>query len=139
MLSWSNETFKKMDKKLKQEINKNDNISIQNNNTDAANIVLLMNQLKLAIQNGDLPSFNEDITTQHQHKLHNNNNSNTSTSKSTINNNDNVKLNQQQYQTIYTNVNNLSNQTFNYIINWLKQQNHAVTMNTLNEVSFFTF
>jgi hypothetical protein len=55
-----------------------------------------------------------------------------------------ISLNQQQQQQqnknqsmpTFANVNNLSNQTFNYIINWLKQQSQTTTT-ALNGVSNF--
>ncbi len=71
--------------------------------------------LQLAFQNGELL-----LKTNQQNLLNNNKNTNSIQQ-------------QQQYSasTTFANVNNLSNQTFNYIINWLKQQSQA------NEVIIF--
>jgi hypothetical protein len=109
----------------------NSNTNHQNSNTKKTNInynnnaklIEFIHDLKEAIQNGEFQSSNSNVKLQQQLQLHNHQQQN--------------KLQEQiqQYEPI-NNVNNLSNQTFNYIINWLKQQQFQIDENKVNYFYF---
>ena len=117
---------RKMDENLLEEnsiFNKNgctnSNTSHQNSNinnkTNNKKLIEFIHDLKQAIQNGEFQTYNANTNLQQQ-LLHNHHRQ---------------LQEQQQYETI-NNVNNLSNQTFNYIINWLKQQQFQIDENKVN-------
>lgn len=87
------------------------NANINKNNTK---LIEFIHDLKEAIQNGEFQTNNNNNYSNNQHYLHHQQHQ--------------QQEQQQQYETI-NHVNNLSNQTFNYIINWLKQQQFQIDEN----------
>ena len=90
--------------------------SINNKITQQQNdkkLIELINGLRLAIQNGEIQSLTTNNKSSTNESLTNRNIANSS----------------------FANVNNLSNQTFNYIINWLKQQSQTNEVN-INKIIF---
>ena len=97
------------------------NLNKHNNDT---RIVEFIHDLKEAIQNGEFQQMDEPPPPQQQ---------------SPANENEKI-IAEQSAQSItmissLINVNNLSNQTFNYIISWLKQQQHQIEENKVIEFS----
>ena len=88
-------------------------------------IIEFMQDLREAIQNGEFQRYEQQLE---ENSNKENNNLNESSEKPVSGQISNL-----------INVNNLSNQTFNYIINWLKQQNKVSVLQYLNFIQLSLF
>lgn len=85
-------------------------MNVDRHNTDHK-IIEFMQDLKAAIQSGEFQRYEQQLVDSKQQ------------TNSQFSNGETIDCQQQPPMSSLLNVNNLSNQTFNYIINWLKQQN----------------
>lgn len=85
-------------------------VNVDRHNTDHK-IIEFMQDLKAAIQSGEFQRYEQQLDDSKEQ------------TNSQLSSGDSNDCQQQPPMSSLLNVNNLSNQTFNYIINWLKQQN----------------
>jgi hypothetical protein len=114
-----------------------DNISTANVNkhNDETRIIEFMHDLKEAIQNGQFQCYENQQSLQIKEEYNE--------QSMNVNENDSLPIGTGANQSLNAisnliNVNNLSNQTFNYIINWLKQQKNQIEENKV-KYSLFHF